>query len=89
LGRFERQFLPYILSGKKLFQIFRNLLQPLNFFAVYLGIQTQINAAMKPHKPIKQRTGPGQSHREGISWIKLMQMFPDNETAEKWFAEQR
>jgi len=37
LGRFERQFLPYILSVRKLFQIFRNLLQPLTIPAVYCG----------------------------------------------------
>lgn len=37
----------------------------------------------------KQRTGPGKSYRKGISWIKLMQMFPDDVTAEKWFAKQR
>ena len=37
----------------------------------------------------KPRSGPGQSHREGISWMKLMKMFPDNEASEQWFAEQR
>ncbi len=37
----------------------------------------------------KQRTGPGKSFRKGISWVKLMQMFPDDATAEKWFAQQR
>lgn len=37
----------------------------------------------------KQRTGPGKSYRKGISWMKLMQMFPDDATAEKWFAKER
>ncbi|MXW32163.1 MAG: IS1595 family transposase [Rhodothermaceae bacterium] len=37
----------------------------------------------------KVRTGPGKSFRQGISWVKLMQMFPDDKTAEKWFAQQR
>ncbi len=37
----------------------------------------------------KKRTGPGQSYREGLSWIKLMKMFPDDVTAEAWFAKQR
>ena len=36
-----------------------------------------------------QRTGPGKSYRQGLSWRKLMKMFPDNETAEAWFAQQR
>ena len=29
---------------------------------------------------------PGKHHREGISLIKLPKMFPDDATAEKWFA---
>ena len=37
----------------------------------------------------KQRTGPSKSFRIGTSWVKLMQMFPDDATAEKWFAKQR
>ena len=37
----------------------------------------------------KSRTGPGQSHRQGLSWKKLTKMFPDNATAEQWFAKQR
>ena len=32
---------------------------------------------------------PGRSHREGISLIELFQMFPDDDTAERWFEEQR
>ena len=32
---------------------------------------------------------PGKSHREGITLIQLTRMFPDNETAERWFIEQR
>ncbi len=37
----------------------------------------------------KRRTGPGKSFRRGLSWRKLMRMFPDDATAEAWFAEQR
>ena len=33
--------------------------------------------------------GPGKAHRKGISIVELMKMFPDDETAAKWFAEQR
>ncbi len=33
--------------------------------------------------------GPGKSHRKGISIASLMKQFPDDETAEKWFIEQR
>lgn len=40
-------------------------------------------------KKEKQRTGPGKSYRQGLSWRKLMKMFPDNETSEAWFAQQR
>ncbi len=32
---------------------------------------------------------PGRSHRKGISLKQRFQMFPDDATAEKWFAEQR
>ena len=32
---------------------------------------------------------PGKSHREGITLIQLAKMFPDDETAERWFIEQR
>ena len=35
------------------------------------------------------KKAPGKSHREGISFEKLFQMFPDDATAEKWFVEQR
>ncbi len=37
----------------------------------------------------KAKTGLGKSHREGISWVKLMRMFPNDATAEKWFVQQR
>ena len=37
----------------------------------------------------KQRTGPGKSFRKGLSWVKLMKMFPDDATAEQWFSKQR
>ena len=32
---------------------------------------------------------PGKSYRKGISLIQLTRMFPDNETAERWFIETR
>lgn len=32
---------------------------------------------------------PGKSYREGISLLELFAMFPDNETAEKWFEKWR
>ena len=37
----------------------------------------------------KVRTGPGQSYRQGISWVKLIKMFPNDVAAVKWFAKQR
>ena len=33
--------------------------------------------------------GPGKAHRKGITIVELMKMFPDDETAAKWFVEQR
>jgi len=33
--------------------------------------------------------GPGKSYRKGISWMDLMEQFPDEQTAERWFAGQR
>jgi transposase-like protein len=39
--------------------------------------------------PTTSKTGPGRSHREGISVIKLFQMFPDDATAEAWFTKIR
>ena len=35
------------------------------------------------------KKAPGKSHREGISFVKIMRMFPDNATAEAWFAKHR
>lgn len=32
---------------------------------------------------------PGKAHRETISLVEIMRMFPDNETAEAWFATNR
>ncbi|WP_419854310.1 IS1595 family transposase [Candidatus Poriferisodalis sp.] len=32
---------------------------------------------------------PGKSFRKGISLIEIVEMFPDDETAERWFEEQR
>lgn len=35
------------------------------------------------------QTGPGKSYRNGITLVELFRMFPDDETAEKWFVETR
>ena len=35
------------------------------------------------------KTGPGKSHREGMSLIDAMRRFPSNEAAEKWFSDVR
>ena len=35
------------------------------------------------------KKAPGKAYRKGISLIEITEMFPDNETAEKWFIEQR
>ena len=35
------------------------------------------------------KKGPGRAHREGLTVIELLQMFPDDATAERWFEEQR
>ena len=32
---------------------------------------------------------PGKSHRKGLTLAELFRMFPDDETAERWFADQR
>ena len=37
----------------------------------------------------KYNGGPGRAEREGLSWVELMRIFPSNEVAEGWFAEQR
>ena len=37
----------------------------------------------------KARTGVGKSFREGINWMQLLKKFPDDSTAEKWFAKHR
>ena len=34
-------------------------------------------------------TGPGKAYRRGMSLAELFRLFPDNATAEAWFAEQR
>ena len=41
---------------------------------------------MRDHKEIR---ASDKAFREGISLIELFQMFPDNASAEAWFAEQR
>ncbi len=35
------------------------------------------------------KKAPGKHYRKGISLVDLFEMFPDDETAEKWFIEQR
>lgn len=35
------------------------------------------------------RKGPGKAHRERLTVIELLKMFPDDATAEQWFEEQR
>ncbi len=37
----------------------------------------------------KKKKAPGKSFREGVSLLKIMKMFPDDATAEKWFIETR
>ena len=49
-----------------------------------MGTQTQLNTLC-----YKVKTGPGKSFRKGISWVKLMQRFPDDAAAEQWFANLR
>ena len=34
-------------------------------------------------------TGPGKSFREGVSLVEIFRMFPDDDAAERWFAEAR
>ena len=36
-----------------------------------------------------KKSGPGKSHREGIGLAELFDMFPDNDSARKWFEEVR
>ena len=33
--------------------------------------------------------GPGKSHRTGISLVELFDMFPDEDSARKWFEKAR
>lgn len=35
------------------------------------------------------QTGPGKSHRQGISLIELSDLFPDEQAAQEWFEGQR
>ena len=35
------------------------------------------------------KSGPGKSYREGLSLVKLFEMFPDEQSARKWWEEQR
>ena len=37
----------------------------------------------------KSNKAPGKSHREGLTIVELFRRFPDDESAEKWFEEQR
>ena len=32
------------------------------------------------------QTGPGRAHRKGITLLELMDLFPDDDSAERWFA---
>ncbi len=38
---------------------------------------------------MNKKHGPGKSSRKGISLVELFQLFPDEETAEKWFEKER
>ena len=38
--------------------------------------------------PCKVHTAPGKSDREGISLVKLMRMFPNDDAAQRWFEKQ-
>ena len=35
------------------------------------------------------QSAPGKHYRKGLTLVDLFKMFPTDETAEKWFAEQR
>ena len=37
----------------------------------------------------KRKRAPGKSYRKGLTLLQVFQMFPDNETAEEWFINQR
>ena len=37
----------------------------------------------------KYNGGPGRAEREGLSWVEVIRLFPTDEAAEAWFAEQR
>ena len=38
---------------------------------------------------MKRHKAPGKAYRKGITLKQIMRMFPDDETAERWFTEQR
>ena len=38
---------------------------------------------------MKRHKGPGKAYRKGITLKQIMRMFPDDETAERWFIDQR
>ena len=42
-----------------------------------------------PHFSFTKTMSPGKSHREGITLVQLIQKFPDDATAEAWFAQAR
>ncbi len=50
------------------------------------GVSGIILAMMRERKSNRV---PGKDHREGLSIVQLFRLFPDDETAEKWFEEQR
>ncbi len=41
------------------------------------------------NRRLKMRKGPGKSFRKGMSIIELLQRFPDDDTAERWFIKRR
>ena len=43
--------------------------------------------AIMPQEATRQKGGPGKSYRKGITVIELMRMFPDEESARKWFED--
>lgn len=56
------------------------------------GVQNTSMSSQGPRRPksgLRPTSGPGRSHRKGISFLELVRMFPDDATAEAWFAKQR
>ena len=57
---------------------------------VVIGVQNYSMPSQAGHPTHKGRgpgfTGPGRSHRKGIGFLELIQMFPNDEAAKRWFA---